>query len=292
MDAFVWLGDTVYADARFTDDGYRSLWQEQLSKGSFQRLLAAVPGVFTWDDHEVANNWSPQDIDPQRFAIAQKTFFETLPFPSAVRDDGVIWRSLRFGRTVEMFVLDCRSERDYAKGLYISIEQMEWLKAGLAASDAVWKVVATSVPITDWPALWDALGVQVDRWAVPGGSPRRAPLPAPPAAGVTGVLFLAGDLHQTTLSYLDPEGGTGARWLEVLAGPGGSFRNTPARLQPEEGQFLYMDAEWSALRMTFHPNGTARFETVNEDGVLLFDATATTAGDVTFAVAAHPYRDE
>jgi alkaline phosphatase D len=286
IDAFVWLGDTIYADSRVDEPGYRALWQEQLSKPSFQRLLSKVPGVFTWDDHEVDNNWSPQSVSPARFAAAVKTFHETLPFPASVRDGGPLWRSLRFGRTVELFMLDCRGERDVDAGEYVSAQQLQWLIDGLRDSEAVWKVVATSVPITDWPGPWDLAQAQLDRWDGFPGTQRATLIEA--AKSVRGVMFLSGDLHQTTLSRVDPPGGPGEGLTEFLAGPGGSFLNAAARLLEGE-QFPYADADWSAARMVFWPDGTAQLQTAYEGGLLMMDARIDVDGAVDVIVAAHPW---
>ena len=62
LDAMLWLGDTVYGDGRRTVESDRELWQELFSKATLQRLFASTPGVFTWDDHEVDNNWNPQTL--------------------------------------------------------------------------------------------------------------------------------------------------------------------------------------------------------------------------------------
>jgi len=280
LDAMLWLGDTVYADGNRTLEEYRALWREQLGKGSFQRLFARVPGIWTWDDHEVGNNWNPQTIDPDHLDVATTTFHETVALPDGVRSTRKLWRSLRFGRTVELFVLDCRGERDYDAGHYISPEQLQWLQDGLAASECVWKVVATSVPITDMPQLWDLGGAQEDRWDGFPGTQRAELLAHIRQQGLTGVFFVAGDLHQSTVSYVDLPGGDGDDLLEIMAGPGGSVRNTIGRTIKDD-QFVFKEADWSAARLSFHPGGTARLQVAFEEGgPLMLDMTIDDRGNV------------
>jgi phosphodiesterase/alkaline phosphatase D-like protein len=291
IDAMLWLGDTIYADGLSTEAGYRNLWQTQLAKGSMQRMFQSAPGIFIWDDHEVTNNWDPQSIPAQHLDMAVKTFFETVPFPSTVRQTRRLWRSQRWGETVEVFVLDVRSERDRAAGQYISPEQLAWLKEGLSNSECVWKVVATTVPITDWPLAWNIADAQTDRWDGYEGTQRAEILSHIRQGALSGVFFVSGDLHQTTLSYVDPEGLDGDDLLEFLVGPGGSFLNTPARLLRDDPQFPYADADWSAGRMVFRPDGTAQLQTVHEHGALMLDATIDVAGGLTITTAMHPWED-
>jgi alkaline phosphatase D len=280
LDAMLWLGDTVYADGNVALEDYRALWQEQLSKSTFQRCFAEVPGIWSWDDHEVGNNWDPQSIDPTQLDNAVTAFHETVPLPDEVRTTRTLWRSLRFGATVELFVLDCRGERHFDEGHYVSPQQLQWLMESLSASDAVWKVVATSVPITDMPPLWDVAEAHLDRWDGFPGTQRADLLAHIRDSQLSGVFFVAGDLHQTTVSRVDPPGGAGEGLLEVMAGPGGSFRNAIARTLDDE-QWLYADADWSATRLTFRPDGTARIQVAYEEGgELMLDMTIDTAGEV------------
>jgi len=291
LDAMLWLGDTVYADSRSTEEGYRSLWQEQLSKATFQGILASTAGVWSWDDHEVDNNWNPQTILPSRLDMAVKTFFETVSLPESVRSTRKLWRSLRFGKTVELFVLDVRSERNRGAGEYVSPEQLAWLQQGLTDSECVWKVVATSVPITQWPLAWSIQDAHRDRWDGFEGTQRQELLDHIVDNELRGVLFVGGDLHQTTLSYVDPAGETGENLLEFLVGPGGSFLNVAARLLDDD-QFPYGDGDWSAGRMSFLPDGTARLQTVHESGEMMMEAVIDIDGNVTLELENHPWEND
>ncbi|WP_437945397.1 alkaline phosphatase D family protein [Sorangium sp. So ce296] len=82
--------------------------------------------------------------------------------PARSRDNKKIWGSFRWGNTLELFILDCRSERrvirrsdnnKITKGRYISRKQMKWLINGLHNSPAVFKFILNSSPIGIFPNL-------------------------------------------------------------------------------------------------------------------------------------------
>jgi alkaline phosphatase D len=200
--------------------------------------------IATWDDHEVGNNWSPETIDPELLARATQAFFEHLPIRRDEASPGRIWRKLRFGRTAEIFVLDGRSERrpstrETDGATYLSREQMDWLKGGLAASEAVFKIVMNSVPIGNFPASFDLGSILLDpadRWQ---GYPaaRRELLSFIEDTPIPGVVFLSGDFHLACAGRAAPSG-VGSRTLEILAGPGAQVAN-PLSYLLDEPQFDY-----------------------------------------------------
>ena len=242
------------------------------------------------DYHEVTNNWDPATLDPTRREIAYAAFFETIPYVPEVRQR--LWRSLRYG-PVELWVLDCRGERDADAGHYISPKQLRWLKDGLSSSDAVWKVIANSVPITNMPLAWDFGNAQLDRWeGFPNCTQRDQLLDHITETGISGVFFISGDLHQTTLGRLEPEGPR-SKIFETLAGPGGSFKNIAAQLLGEDGQqWLYNDAEWSATWTEFRADGTATLVCVDESGNRLFHAEVDVDGGAELIEVYHPWHHQ
>ncbi|MGK3990617.1 alkaline phosphatase D family protein [Sorangium sp. So ce136] len=80
--------------------------------------------------------------------------------PARSRDNKKLWGSFRWGNTLELFILDCRSERrvtrrnnEIIRGRYISRGQMEWLINGLHNSPAIFKFILNSSPIGIFPNL-------------------------------------------------------------------------------------------------------------------------------------------
>jgi alkaline phosphatase D len=242
LDFHILLGDTVYAEERKTLEGYRSEWSNSYGEEPYRDLRASTAIFATWDDHEVGNNWVAVDeedpeqprgigasdlIGPTRLEAARQVFREHTGIRSPADHPERIWRSFRWGAHLEVFILDCRGERDFDNGLYISRAQMDWLKEGLAASTATWKLVMNSVPIADLPAIF---GIAVgDRWeAIPGA---REEILDFIDAEVTNVLWVSGDLHFAGFCLVG--GANRGRWHgqhEVVVGHVGSLPNTAGEL--------------------------------------------------------------
>jgi len=114
-DLFLFIGDTMYADSprarrpARTLAEYRAKYLESRSAPALQRLLAVVPTVAIWDDHEVQNDFDRETVDPDRFAAGYRAFTEA--WPMVEQPGGRLYRTLRWGRDVELFILDLRSHR-------------------------------------------------------------------------------------------------------------------------------------------------------------------------------------
>lgn len=160
-DVVVALGDMIYADdaclatGRYgnrqrvgpppaTDlDGFRAHWRYNLDDPHLQRLRAAAAWIAVQDDHDIADDAGG---DHPLLAEAKRASAEWNPQPS-----GALWRAARWGRHLELFVLDLRSHRapntTPPPASMLGDAQRAWLARAVAASDATWKVVVSSVPI-------------------------------------------------------------------------------------------------------------------------------------------------
>ncbi|MDP2307137.1 MAG: alkaline phosphatase D family protein [Pseudomonadota bacterium] len=264
LDFFVLLGDTVYADGAETVADYRVFWDEALSTGGLRALCSSTSLVATWDDHEVGNDWSPE-TDAVIAVAALQAFREALPIAGEP-----IWRALRWGDAVELFVLDCRGER--RDGDYVSPEQMAWLQDALAASPARFKIIVNSVPITHFAgtALSDYFDDQ--RWQ---GFPaqREEILAFIRDQEIGGVVWLAGDFHFGLLARVDPAGGAGEDAWEVLAGPGGSFLNPIVELLDDTDRFPVAFGAFNYVRFSADPGtGTLSVAWIGDDGAIIDEA--------------------
>jgi alkaline phosphatase D len=179
-DVFVGLGDMIYADnacsatglygnAQLAGDfgpavdlaGFWAHWRYNRADPASRRLLASTSYVGVWDDHEVINDFGPlTDVGPSPpyppdlhlLPIGLRAFLDYTPVASAPR----LYRSLRWGRHLELFVLDTRSHRDanHAQDsaerpkTMLGRDQLRWLREGLLRSDATWKVIVSSVPMS------------------------------------------------------------------------------------------------------------------------------------------------
>jgi alkaline phosphatase D len=178
-DFFIGLGDMIYADdaclplGRYGNiqivgplpaaqlDGFRAFWRYNRADPPTQRVLATVPYYAVWDDHETRNDAGPHD-DESIFApgghllpIALQAFLDYQPLIPPPSDPTRLYRTARWGKHVELFVLDLRQYRDPVRALdttehpksMLGAQQFAWLEQALAASDATWKVIVASVPL-------------------------------------------------------------------------------------------------------------------------------------------------
>lgn len=193
-DFFLCSGDSIYADGPISataalPDGstWRNVTTEEKSKvaetlaeyrGNFRynllddnlrRFNAQVPSIVQWDDHEVRNNWYPGEVIADSVtayrekrldvlaARARRAFSEYFPISTLPPGDrnGRVYRVMRHGPLLDVFVLDMRTYRDAnSPGTQASdpvgilgAEQLAWLKRELARSRAVWKVIAADMPL-------------------------------------------------------------------------------------------------------------------------------------------------
>jgi alkaline phosphatase D len=287
-DLFIGLGDMIYGDhpcnARgiygneqvpggygpATDiAGFWAHWRYTREDPGFARLLATTPYLAVWDDHEVVNDSGPQhdtrSAPPYAegrhlLPIGMSAFLHYNPIAlDEERTPGRLYRSFRWGRHVELFVLDTRQYRDAnaapdlppaapdavgevrrAKSL-LGREQRIWLERRLLASDATWKVIVSSVPL----AIPTGSGTErgLDGWAS-GGAPsgfsreRDDLLRFLFANGLRSTLWITTDVHFAQVFVHRPIAEDASfRTLEAVSGPLnaalGAPREADPRLRPE-----------------------------------------------------------
>jgi alkaline phosphatase D len=190
-DVFVGLGDMIYADNACAAVGlygnaqlpgdfgpaadlptFWKHWRYGRAEPKEQRLLAGTDYVGVWDDHEVVNDFGPLTdtrSDPpytpgvHLMPLGLEAFLDYTPVTPFPNDPHRLYRSIRWGKNVEVFVLDTRQYRDanYAEDsetnpkTMLGAQQKAWLENGLANSDSKWKVIVSSVPMsvpTGFPA--------------------------------------------------------------------------------------------------------------------------------------------
>lgn len=260
LDAFLFLGDTIYADSARDLEAYRAEWFEGLTSPDQQRLRASTGIVATWDDHEVANNWGGDNLPKGRIDAARQAFFEHMPVRQS-NGAGRLWRSLRFGDTCEVFALDCRSERSGDD--YMSDAQLSWFEAALLASPARFKVIMSSVPIARYAVPFFSPFAD-DRWE---GFPRSRDrvLQHIASNGIGGVLWVGGDFHLACAGRLELEG-PGKDQYEVLVGPGGQIPNVSPSY-PAGPQFDWSSGVNNYAELELDPaRGTIRVRWFDKSG--------------------------
>ena len=285
LDFFVHAGDMSYNDGARSLDEFRAKWRTTLDSAGYRALLPSTGAYYTWDDHEVTNDFDAEaldEFDREFFAAAHEAYFESLPKrPNAV---GKLWQSFRWGSTAELFLLDCRGERRPStlgseRPIFISDEQLDWLREGLAASTAHFKIVLTSVPIGLLsPDIYAAAN---NRWE--GYVAQREELLAfIDQHPVENVWFLSGDIHMGLVHRVDRAGRRDARLWEICSGPGGQSTHDPGifssgdparyeRAFPTD-QVVYASPNVAYTTFEFDPTANSvRVRFVNVAGETAFD---------------------
>lgn len=204
-DFFMHLGDTIYGDregAARTLAQYHGKYLANRKDEPSQRLFAETSVMVVWDDHEVADNYrAAHPLAP----VGRRAFMDYWPVRQDPVDPERIYRSRRWGKTAELFILDTRQYRDETAGTILGAAQMRWFLDALSKSNARFKFVCTSVPISS---------PNKDKW---GGYPadREAVVKTIREGQISGVIFLAADVHYAAVARV-PDG---AGLREVIAGP-------------------------------------------------------------------------
>ncbi len=244
VDALLHLGDMSYNDNAWTiaetmpvdqtDDIYRSDevgWGFTLNVQGYRDILSSTGMYLSLDDHEVVDSslFDPERLDGAKLAAALDTMVQNTAIQRG--PSGELWGSYQWGLTAEIIVTDLRTERrpstiGTADPVFISDEQMAFIKDRLMNTTAHFKLVFSSVNITNMPNVgWDASFAFNDRWEGYGAQ-REELLDFIVDGGIDDVFFLAGDIHTGFVGRLEPEGTSPYdRMWEITVGPGASGDN-------------------------------------------------------------------
>jgi alkaline phosphatase D len=255
-DFFVHSGDTIYADnpvlaeVKLADgtiwknvvteakskvaetlDEFRGNFIYNLMDENVRVFNAQVPVIAQWDDHEVINNWYPQKMltNDNRYKVksvallaarAKRAFLEFNPIRSNGDDPERVFRTIHYGPSLDVFVIDMRTyraannankqEKRGPETEFLGREQIQWLKQALLASRATWKVIASDMPLGI--VVFDDFMKREGSEAVANGDG--------PALGreleiadllrfikyndINNVVWITGDVHYTAAHFYDP----------------------------------------------------------------------------------------
>ncbi|MEV7080751.1 alkaline phosphatase D family protein [Streptomyces sp. NPDC093516] len=262
LDAWLHLGDYIYeygtgeygtrgtvvrphvpAHEIVTLADYRARHARYKTDPDLQALHAAAPVVAIWDDHEFANDaWSggaenhtegAEGAWAARQAAARQAYFEWMPVRPALA--GTTYRRLRFGKLADLSLLDLRSFRsqqvkvgngevDDPDRTLTGRAQLDWLKAGLQASDTTWRLVGNSVMISPFAIgslsadllkplakllglPQEGLALNTDQWDGYTDD-RREILAHLRAHAIRNTVFLTGDIHMAWANDVPVDAGT------------------------------------------------------------------------------------
>jgi alkaline phosphatase D len=258
-DGRVWRNRVPEAKARPAQRlaDFRGNFAYNLEDAALRRFAAATPIAAQWDDHEVRNNWYPAGStagDPryrparsegELGRLARQALFEYVPFAGPVRARRQVHRKLARGPLFDLFLLDARSYRaPNGRGdepvpgpatAMLGDDQLSWLERELAASRALWKIIACDLPI----GLVVPDDVLIEGFA--------QGLDSPPAGReheiarllrfvherkIANLLFITADVHYAAAHVYHPDAarfGPFTPFHELIAGPlhAGAFGPNP-----------------------------------------------------------------
>jgi len=173
-DFVIMQGDTVYYDGgveyspfigAFPISEYLRRWNYWYATYQFSNLMyffQQVPGYWMVDDHDywtnninraVPDGWQIfRNVNPtpgEYGSIGENSadYYIDDVYGSSAGDGSKYWRSIRWGKYLEIFIEEGRHHRDEDTSLIWGAEQREWLEQQIINSEASFKVISTSTPV-------------------------------------------------------------------------------------------------------------------------------------------------
>jgi alkaline phosphatase D len=213
--------------------------------------------------------------------VGRQALREYWPIRVAADDPDRLYRTVRAGTDLEMFILDTRQYRsrnidqDGPAKTMLGEKQLQWLLRGLTESSATWKVIVTTVPLSISKG-GSASVPGNDGWAGGPGIPgfereRQVIVDHILGRRVKNVVFLAGDVHHVQANVYDPNGDGTPDFHEFVAGPLSAVSGKPTSasvgLRPttlvNEGGYM----NFGLIRVT---ESSFDVRVLDEDGVTRF----------------------
>ena len=246
FDVLLMLGDNHYGDT--TDPALlRDYYHMLRTVDGFEKIIREKPTYAIWDDHDFGPNNSDGTTPGKEDSL--RVFKEWWANPG-YGEDGNPGCYHRFSRNgVDFFMLDSRYHRtpnktpEDGKKTMLGARQLQWLKDGLSASKAKFKIVACG---SEWQTL-----TQGDCWSS-FARERQEIFDHITGNKIDGVVLLSGDRHFTAGYQVQ------GRHLEFTSGPLGSGNATllenPERFTgADEGKlWMVLDLDPSATPPSFH----------------------------------------
>jgi alkaline phosphatase D len=266
-DGRVWKNVVTEAKSKVAEtlEEFRGNHRYNLLDDNVRRFNASISQFVIWDDHEVLNNWYPTEILGPDLPHAEKSvallaarakraFQEYTPMRYDPSDPERVYRAIRFGPLVEILGFDMRSYRGANsknrqtvlsdESMILGSAQVAWLKRRLLASTAIWKIIASDLPlgltVTDGP-LFEAVA-NGDHGPPLGRELEVASLlKFVRDRRIRNVVFVTADVHYCAAHHYDPARAAFTEFhpfWEFVAGPAHAGTFGPAQLDRTFGPEL------------------------------------------------------
>ncbi|MGP4004532.1 alkaline phosphatase D family protein [Streptomyces sp. 8N706] len=227
LDFVVHLGDYIYehgpvgGDAvrdhngpeTFTLADYRIRHALYKGDASLRAAHAAHPWFLTWDDHEVANDYSGTGGGApfmRRRAAAYQAWYEHMPHRdsgASALPDPEIHRVRTWGDLLELTVLDLRSYRsaqNLPDGTILGAEQKSRLKRGIDRAPDAWHCWANSIMLSQLRGKPGGPYMFTDQW---DGflAERKELLTHVHDSGLEDLVVITGDWHSAFVDDIRPD---------------------------------------------------------------------------------------
>lgn len=318
LDLVVHLGDYIYEYGE--EDGavrqapvgecvdlatYRQMYALYKSDPDLQAAHARFPFVFTWDDHEVDNDYAAdeqQDAAPvaeflELRAAAYRAWYENQPVrldpPNG--PDLQIYQAFDFGTLARIYLLDTRQYRDDQpcsprggpsqgtecgeeldeERTMLGLEQEEWLDGAFAESDATWNVLGSSVMMTPLPfTQGEPRAFNFDQWDGFVAARRRL-VDSVQANDVSNPVAICGDVHWSQVSGVPVDPGEPGSELLITELIGTSISSAPSDVQAAAIQAILANVpgvQWANAEQRGYVRVTVTPEAMTADYRLLVTA--------------------
>ncbi|NND06879.1 MAG: alkaline phosphatase family protein [Saprospiraceae bacterium] len=204
LTAFIQMGDNIYHDTPKEVEIQRYCYYRRQSRPEYRRMVSSTPIYAIWDDHDFGDNDCYGGADPN-FPVWKQDVWRVFkeqwnnPYYGGGEDDPGCY--FDFGiADVDFFMLDCRYYRtnvhdDFKPDSMLGAVQTSWLRDRLLSSTATFKVIATSVPISQGTKggkagldTWDGFAEE-----------REALFSFIEENSINGVFFVAADRHRSDI---------------------------------------------------------------------------------------------
>ena len=135
IDLFIGLGDMIYADdvchkiGRYKNEqiegdfdkshnleNFRKHWRYNRADQNFRNLMAQVPYLAIWDDHEVINDFGPEADQSEKKPYKKETHLMPIRLKAFIEYNPIktdtLYRKFSWGKTADIFILDTRQYRN------------------------------------------------------------------------------------------------------------------------------------------------------------------------------------